>query len=86
MITWSYYGVKATTFLFGDKDWIELTFKLVFCLCIIVGASAKLGAIIDFSDAMLLSMAFPNIIGLYFLAPVIRKDVKAYIKKLKASA
>ena len=86
MITWSYYGLKAVTFLFGSKEWIELAFKLFFCMCIIVGASAELGSIIDFSDAMLLSMAFPNIIGLYLFAPMIRRDVKEYILRLKAKS
>jgi len=83
MITWSYYGVKAVTFLFGQRKSVEMSFKLFFCSCIVVGASAELSSIINFSDAMLLSMAFPNILGLYLLAPVIRKDVKAYIQKLK---
>lgn len=83
MITWSYYGVKAIRFLFGEKDWVEMAYKLFFCLCIIIGASSQLDNIIAFTDAMILSMGIPNIIGLYLLAPVIKKDVKEYIAKYK---
>lgn len=85
MITWSYYGVKAVTFLFGEKDWVEMAYKLFFCLCIIIGASSQLDNIIAFTDAMILSMGIPNIIGLYLLAPLIRKDTKEYIARFKAS-
>lgn len=84
LITWSYYGLKGVTYLLGDKDYITMSFKIFYCLCVIVGASANLGNLIDFSDAMILSMAIPNIIGLFLFAPEIRRDVKAYIADLKA--
>lgn len=85
LITWSYYGLKAVTFLFGERDSIALVFKLVFCGFVIVGCTMDLKSIIDFSDAMILSMGIPNIIGLYLFAPELRRDVKAYAKKLKAA-
>ena len=84
MITWSYYGVKAIAFLFGERPWVELGYKLFFCLCIVVGASTKLDSIILFTDAMIFSMGIPNIIGLYLFSGVIRREVKAYTAKLKA--
>ncbi len=84
LITWSYYGQKALTYLFGQKTWIELTYKIFFCFCIIIGASAELGNIIAFTDAMILSMGIPNIIGLYLLAPEIKRDLKSYIEELKS--
>lgn len=83
MITWSYYGLKSVTFLFGETKAVEMAFKLVFCACVIVGASVQLGSIIAFTDAMMLSMAIPNILGLYLLAPEIKRDVKAYIARIK---
>ncbi|MGB0719358.1 MAG: alanine/glycine:cation symporter family protein [Bdellovibrionales bacterium] len=83
MITWSYYGSKCVTYLFGEKPVVDIAYKLLFCICIIIGASSQLDNIIAFTDAMILSMGIPNIIGLYLLAPVIRKDVKVYIQKLK---
>lgn len=83
MITWSYYGVKAVGFLFGERAWAELAYKLFFCFCIIIGASVKLDSIILFTDAMIFSMGIPNIIGLFLFAGVIRREVKKYGAKLK---
>jgi AGCS family alanine or glycine:cation symporter len=85
LISWSYYGVKGFTFLFGGSTASEVTYKLIFCAAIIVGASADLSSVILFTDASFFAMAIPNIIGLYILAPSLKRDVKAYIAKLKAS-
>lgn len=83
LITWSYYGVKGATFIFGHSDHVELIFKIVFCVFIVIGASANLQSVIEFSDAMILAMGIPNIIGLYLLAPEVRRDLKDYIQNLK---
>ncbi len=82
MIAWSYYGVKAFTYIFGESTASETVFKLVFCAFTVIGASAQLGTVIDFTDAMIFAMAVPNIIGLYFLAPGLKRDVQAYAKEL----
>ncbi len=84
MITWFYYGMKSLTYLFGQKTWVELLFKFSFCFFIIVGASSNIENVVSFTDAMFLSLAIPNIMGLYLLAPEIKKDVKKYIQALKA--
>ena len=84
MISWYYCGAVCFRYLFGERDHIENSFKLIFCLCIVVGASAELSNLINFSDAAMMSMAIPNIVGLYLLAPEIKRDTKAYIAKLKA--
>lgn len=78
MITWCYYGLRGVTYLFGYNDAIEMAFKLFFCLCVVIGCSAELHNIISFTDAMILSMGIPNIIGLYLLAGVVKKDLKEY--------
>ena len=83
LISWSYYGVKAFTYLFGNSMTLETVYKLIFLAFIIVGASANLSSVILFTDSMVFLMTIPNIIGLYLLAPEIKKDVKAYIQKLK---
>ena len=53
----------------GDCVWgsrvADLSYKLLFCLCIVIGAAMSLGAVTDFSDGMLLAMCFPNLIGVY---------------------
>jgi len=85
MIAWSYYGVKAFTYLFGESVKSEMSFKILFCLFVIVGASAKLGNVINFTDAMIFAMAVPNIVGLYLLAPGLKRDLLAYCKQIKAA-
>jgi AGCS family alanine or glycine:cation symporter len=84
MISWSYYGMKAWTYLFGDTKNMENLYKVIFLLFVIIGSSASLGAVIDFSDMMILAMAFPNIFGLYFLAKEVKLDLKDYFRRLKS--
>lgn len=80
MITWSYIGAKGVEFLLGDKKWIDLAYKFIFCAFIVIGASASLDVIIELSDAMYFAMAIPNIIGLYVLAPKIKRALRSYIQ------
>ncbi|MGB3177550.1 MAG: alanine/glycine:cation symporter family protein, partial [Albidovulum sp.] len=82
MISWSYYGLKAWTYLFGEGKTQELSFKLLFCFFVIVGAAASLGAVIDFSDAAIFAMAVVNIIGLYFLMPIVKRELDSYLSRL----
>lgn len=82
LLTWSYYGQKCTTYLFGEKRAVELTFKLSFLVFIVIGASSQLNSIINFTDAMILSMAIPNIVGLYFVAPEVKRDLKKYLDEV----
>lgn len=83
MIAWSYYGLKCTTYLFGQNQYIEVIYKLVFCACAVIGTATAPGSIILFSDAMLFVMAIPNVIGLYLLAPELKRDLKNYIKNIE---
>ncbi len=85
MISWYYCGAVCFRYIFGENDKIENLFKVFFCSCIVVGASAKLGNLIDFADAAMMSMAIPNVIALYIFAPEIKKDVKEYVQALKKS-
>lgn len=83
MISWSYYGLKCATYLFGEKDGIEIAYKVLFCITIIVGAAAELVNIMNFMDSMVLAMSVPNIIGLFMLAPEVRRDLKEYLLRHK---
>lgn len=78
MISWSYYGLKAWTFLFGENRVTDATFKILFLFFVVVGSSMQLGSVIDFSDAMIFAMAFPNLLGCYFLLPVVKKELNEY--------
>lgn len=84
MISWSYYGLKAWTYLFGEGKNAELTFKIIFCVFVVIGAAANLGPVIDFSDAAIFAMAVANIIGLYFLMPIVKRELLSYQKRLKS--
>ncbi len=83
LITWYYYGEKCLTFLFGEKRYVTLAFKLIFCAFVVLGAAAELKNVIRLSDAMFFSLAIPNIIGLYILAPEVKRDLKEYLQTLK---
>jgi AGCS family alanine or glycine:cation symporter len=84
MISWSYYGMRAWTYLFGKSIRSEIIYKVLFLIFVVVGASVSLGAVLDFSDMMILAMSFPNIIGLYIMSGEVRRDLKEYLIKLKA--
>lgn len=83
MISWSYYGSQAWAYLFGKQKWVDISYKVLFCFFIVVGAAANLGPVIDFSDAMIFLMSFPNIIGLIFLTPVVKNELSKFMTRIK---
>ena len=85
MIAWAYYGLKGWTYLLGESRKAEAVFKTIYCGFIVIGASVQLSAILDFADALIFVMAFPNLIGLYILAPMVKADLKAYRKHIGGS-
>ena len=78
LITWSYYGLRCWTYLFGQNKKTIIFYKLIFLGFTIIGTSMNLSSVINFSDAMIFAMSVPNIIGLYFLAPKLIKDLENY--------
>ncbi|HAC63606.1 MAG TPA: alanine glycine permease [Cyanothece sp. UBA12306] len=80
IISWSYYGIQAWSYLFGQQN--TLIFKIVYVVCAFLGSLSSLSVIIDFSDLMLLSMAFPNLLGCYFLSNEVAQDLKDYWQRL----
>ena len=83
MLSWSYYGLQAWKFLFGKGKIADMVYKGLFLIFVIVGASISLGAVIDFSDAMIFAMVFPNIIGLIILAPKVKQELSKFKKAIK---
>ena len=81
MISFAYISGRCVTYLLGHKEWLDKSYKIFYCSLAIVGASANLGPVIDFTDATFLSMAIPNILGLLLLAPIVKKDLQKYIQK-----
>lgn len=84
MITWGYYGEKAVGFLTGDSRWAMNLFKAVFLLFTVIGCSMQLGSIVGIADAMLLLMSIPNLIGLYLLMPVVKRELESYQARLRS--
>ncbi|OAD44510.1 alanine/glycine:cation symporter family protein [Polaribacter atrinae] len=82
MISWSYYGMQGWVFLFGKGKYTDLAYKVLFLIFVVIGASISLGAVIDFSDAMIFAMVVPNIIGVVMLSPVIKKELKRYMNAI----
>lgn len=83
MISWSYYGQQAWMYLFGKSKTMEITYKILFLIFIIIGASANMSSVWGFSDAMILAMVFPNMIGLLFLFPVVKDQLAKFEKAIK---
>ncbi|MBO6880327.1 MULTISPECIES: alanine/glycine:cation symporter family protein [Winogradskyella] len=82
MISWSYYGMQGWVFLFGKGKLTDLAYKILFLFFVVVGASISLGAVIDFSDAMIFAMVVPNIIGVVLLSPIIKKELSKYYRAI----
>ena len=88
IISWSYYGVKSFDFLVGD--FVEKRFgkrilatrfyQIIFLIITAFGSILSLSAVVDFSDMLILAMAVPNLIGLYVLAPEVKRELKDYVK------
>lgn len=79
MLSWSYYGIQGWKYLFGKGKVADLVYKFLFLGFVVVGASSSLNSVIDFSDAMIFAMVFPNVIGLVLLAPKVHVELKRYL-------
>ncbi|MDA0946373.1 MAG: hypothetical protein RLZZ314_91 [Bacteroidota bacterium] len=84
MISWSYYGLKAWTYLFGETRAMDITYKAVFCVFVVVGSAISAQSVFDFGDAMIFAMCFPNVLGLYFMAREVREDLGDYMRRVKS--
>jgi len=85
MISWSYYGLQSWKYLFGRGKKTDLAYKMLFLTFVVIGAAASMDSIWAFSDAMIFAMVFPNMIGLYFLFPEVKKQLKRYLDAIRAS-
>ncbi len=75
MISWSYYGERCAEYLFGTSG--ILPYRIFFTVAVALGPILPFVAILDFSDMLLFGMAFPNIIGLYLLGGVVKRELKS---------
>jgi AGCS family alanine or glycine:cation symporter len=84
MISWSYYGLQSWKYLFGKGKTADMVYKILFLLFVVIGAAATLDAVIKFSDAMILALVFPNMIGLLLLFPKVKDEIKKYIAAIES--
>ena len=84
MISWSYYGLQSWMFVFGKSKISDYTYKILFLLFIVIGAAGDMSAVWTFSDAMILALVFPNMIGLFFLYPKVKEELQRYLKAVRA--
>ena len=84
MISWSYYGLQSWVYLFGKGKVSDLTYKLLFLVFIVIGAAGDMSSVWAFSDAMILALVFPNMIGLFILYPKVRKELEKYLNAISA--
>ncbi len=85
MISWSYYGYQAWSYLFGRSKALEYVYKAIFCVFVVIGSAASLENVLNFSDAMIFAMLVPNMIGLFFLFPKVKEELSKYLAAIKAS-
>jgi AGCS family alanine or glycine:cation symporter len=83
ILSWSYYGTKSWTYLFGESQAAELTFKFIMCSFAVIGCTMDLGSVLLFSDSMIFLMGLFNVAGLYLLAPVIKAELEHYWVRLQ---
>jgi AGCS family alanine or glycine:cation symporter len=82
MISWSYYGERCWTFLFGAR--FSMLYKVIFLGFVVFGSVLKLGNVIDFSDLMILGMSFPNILGAVLLSGKVKRALNDYWARYKS--
>ena len=86
VISWSYYGERATEYLFGNTlgDKAIKIYRSVYVAVIVLGPVLSIGHVVDFADLMLLSMAFPNILGMMYLHKQVKDKVTDYLARYKS--
>ena len=84
MISWSYYGLKGWTYLFGEGANGQMIYKIIFCVFVALGCVVQLGPILDISDALVFLICVSNILGLYFLAPIVKRELDSYMEKIRS--
>jgi AGCS family alanine or glycine:cation symporter len=83
-ITWAYYGAKACSFLFRESKVALYGFKVFYLGMAVVGCTMPLASIVDVADGLLFIMAIPNLIGVYLLMPVVKRELNQYLERLKS--
>lgn len=82
ILAYGYYGQQALGYLTGNSKKADKAYQIFWILAVIVGASMSLESVIAFSDAIFFLMAFPNLLGLYFLSRILRLEILRLRKRI----
>ena len=77
ILGWSYYGERAVEYLKG-KRWM-IIYRIVYILCVFIGAIANLSLVWNIADCMNALMAIPNLISLLLLNGIIVHETRKYL-------
>ncbi len=83
-ISWSYYGERCWSWLLGKR--YSLAYRLLFLVFVMLGSIVTEGNILEFSDLMILAMAFPNVLGVALLSGRVRQALDVYWQLYKSGA
>ena len=81
ILSWGYYGERAWAYLFGEGS--MRIYQLIYVIFVFIGSVVNLGSVLDLGDMMLLSMAFPNLLGCYVLSGKVAAALDDYMKRLQ---
>lgn len=84
IISWGYYSSKVWEFIWGGGDRSMNLFKITYCLLLVPGAVFTAQQVYDLMDSMFFLMAIPNIIGIYLLAPELKRDLQSYLARVRS--
>lgn len=84
IISWGYYSGKVWEFVFGGSSRSMMIFKVIFCAALIPGAVFSAGEVYALMDSMFFLMAVPNVIGIYIMAPELKRDLTSYLARLRS--
>jgi len=76
MLGWSYYGERCAEFLIGPR--VIIPFRVLWVVGVFLGTQLSLGVVWKISDILNGLMAFPNLIALILLSPIVFKLSKEY--------
>ena len=82
MISWSYYGERCWSLLFGARS--SIIYKCLFLGFVLLGSIITATNVKEFADLMILSLAFPNILGVAMLSGRVRRALDEYWAKYKS--
>ena len=87
ILAWSYYGLQSWNYLFGrfsGRPSVEMSYKILVLVCVVLGSASTLGTVIEFSDMTIICMSLPNIIGLMLMSKEVRAEMLGYYQRLRA--